>query len=235
MRLVWESEFFLLTSKFKFKTVLFLPSLDPSLIFPFHLLSSPVHPTGFSVYIFPGFLDIFILLSTNNNNLYSTIPISRPVVLVRYWWWWWLHITLEHVGRRRGSMEEFEGRRRGILSTGKWCNAVNNMWKKATPCEKGVEGGLGTTGLRIVKSLQPWGTGWHYCIPRERRIYKRNDTRVRCVCQNRTGKMYFGEDIQITSLICSFLGNNSEYICGKVCFIFPVVTVKKNRLLFSLL
>ena len=46
-----------LTSKLNFMTV---PDL-PSLIFPFHLLPSPVHPTGFFFCIFPGFLAIFIL------------------------------------------------------------------------------------------------------------------------------------------------------------------------------
>ena len=44
-----------------------LPFLDPSLIFPFHILPSPVHPTGFSFCFFPGFLAIFILLSSNNS------------------------------------------------------------------------------------------------------------------------------------------------------------------------
>ena len=48
-----------------------LPSLKPSLIFPFHLLPYPVHPTGFSFFFFPGFLDIFTLLPSNNNNQYS--------------------------------------------------------------------------------------------------------------------------------------------------------------------
>ena len=36
-----------LTSKFNSKTVPVLPSLNLSLIFPFHLLPSPVHPTEF--------------------------------------------------------------------------------------------------------------------------------------------------------------------------------------------
>ena len=35
-----------------------LPSLDPSLIFPFQLLPSPVNPTGFSFCFFLGFLAI---------------------------------------------------------------------------------------------------------------------------------------------------------------------------------
>ena len=38
------------------------------LLFPFHLLPSPVHPTRFSFCFFPGFLAIFTLLSSNNNN-----------------------------------------------------------------------------------------------------------------------------------------------------------------------
>ena len=39
-----------------------------SLIFPFILSPSPGHPTGFSFCIFSGFLAIFILLSSDNNN-----------------------------------------------------------------------------------------------------------------------------------------------------------------------
>ena len=49
-------------------TVPVLPSLDPSHMFPFHLLPSPDHPTGFSFYFLSRFLAIFILLSSNNNN-----------------------------------------------------------------------------------------------------------------------------------------------------------------------
>ena len=56
-----------LTSKLSSKAVLVLPSL----IFPFHLLASPVLPTGFSFYIFSGFLAMFILFSFNNNNIIS--------------------------------------------------------------------------------------------------------------------------------------------------------------------
>ena len=48
------------------KMVPVLPSLNPSLIFIFPLLPSPLYPTGFSFYIFPGSLTIFILLSFNN-------------------------------------------------------------------------------------------------------------------------------------------------------------------------
>ena len=39
------------------------------LYFLFYQLPSPVHPTGFSFYIFSGFFAIFILLSSNNNEL----------------------------------------------------------------------------------------------------------------------------------------------------------------------
>ena len=58
-----------LTAKFNSKTVPVLPSFDPSLLYPFHLSPSPVHPIGFSFCLFPGFLDIFILFSSNNNRL----------------------------------------------------------------------------------------------------------------------------------------------------------------------
>ena len=51
-----------------FKMVPVLPYLDPSLIFPMHLLPSPVHRTRFSFCFFPGFLNIFILLSSKNKN-----------------------------------------------------------------------------------------------------------------------------------------------------------------------
>ena len=33
----------------------------------------PVHHTGFSIYIFPGFFAIFILLSSNNNKIWNFI------------------------------------------------------------------------------------------------------------------------------------------------------------------
>ena len=71
------------------KTIHVLPSLDPSLIFSFHLLHSPVpvllsldpslmfpfllilfpvgQPTGFSFGFFPGWLAIFTLLSSKNS------------------------------------------------------------------------------------------------------------------------------------------------------------------------
>ena len=54
-----------LISKLKSKTVPVLPSVGPSLIFPFHLLPFPVHHTRFSFCFFPGFFKIFILLSSN--------------------------------------------------------------------------------------------------------------------------------------------------------------------------
>ena len=59
---------------------LFASILNPCRIFTFHLLPSPVHPTGFSFYTFPGFLVIFLLLSWNNNNknlqeFYATVNI----------------------------------------------------------------------------------------------------------------------------------------------------------------
>ena len=56
-------------SKLKYRRFLFyLPC--PFLLFPFHLLPSPVLPTGFSFCFFPDFLAIFTLLSSTNNNFY---------------------------------------------------------------------------------------------------------------------------------------------------------------------
>ena len=43
------------------KTVAVLPSFDSSLIFPLHLLPSPVKPTGYSFCFYFGFLAILIL------------------------------------------------------------------------------------------------------------------------------------------------------------------------------
>ena len=37
------------------------------LLFPFHLLLFPVHPTGYSSCFFPGFLIMFAMLSSKNN------------------------------------------------------------------------------------------------------------------------------------------------------------------------
>ena len=42
-------------------TVPVLFSLHPSLTFPFHILPSPVHPTEFTFWFFPGFFAIFFL------------------------------------------------------------------------------------------------------------------------------------------------------------------------------
>ena len=41
------------------------------LLIPFHLLPSPVYPTGFSFCFFPGFVAIFTLLSSINNNNFT--------------------------------------------------------------------------------------------------------------------------------------------------------------------
>ena len=54
-------------STFNSKTVHILPSLSPSLWFPFYLLPSPVHPTGFPFCFFCGLLAVFILLSSNTS------------------------------------------------------------------------------------------------------------------------------------------------------------------------
>ena len=56
-----------LISKLNSKTVPALPSFDPSLTFPFHILLSPVHLTWFSFYFFPSFFIIFIWFSSNTN------------------------------------------------------------------------------------------------------------------------------------------------------------------------
>ena len=50
------------------------------LLLPFHLLPSPVHPTGFSFCMFPGFLAIFTLLWSNNNKDESEMDFCRPLL-----------------------------------------------------------------------------------------------------------------------------------------------------------
>ena len=62
--------------------------------------------------------------------------LHMPVwILLQFNQWWWLLLTLVNVRERRrgrkweGSMEEFE-ERRGMLTTGEWCNQVSNMSKK---------------------------------------------------------------------------------------------------------
>ena len=62
-----------LISKLNFKTVPVLSSLDPSLIFLFHQIPSPVYPPGFSFCFFHSLLAIFILSSNNNN---TTLQLS---------------------------------------------------------------------------------------------------------------------------------------------------------------
>ena len=57
-----------LTSKLNSKTIPVLPTLKLSFIFPFNLLPSPVHLTGFS---------FCFLLSSNNNN--SLLPIRQTI------------------------------------------------------------------------------------------------------------------------------------------------------------
>ena len=57
-----------LTSKLNSKTIPALPTLELSFIFPFNLLPSPVHLTGFS---------FCFLLSSNNNN--SLLPIRQTI------------------------------------------------------------------------------------------------------------------------------------------------------------
>ena len=44
-------------------------------------------------------------------------------------------------------MEEFEGKKRGLMTTGKWCKMY------MCTCVKRVEWGFGTRGLRIVAAL----------------------------------------------------------------------------------
>ena len=47
-------------------------------------------------------------------------------------------------------MEKFEGRR-GILTTGEWCNKHSQQY--VAPCVKVLEWGLGTGGLRMLAAF----------------------------------------------------------------------------------
>ena len=61
-----------LTSKFNFKTVPVLHSLDPSLISPFYILLSPVHPTRISFCLITDFLAFFYLAVIKEQRLLQT-------------------------------------------------------------------------------------------------------------------------------------------------------------------
>ena len=65
-----------LISKINYNTVPVLPNLNPFLIFPFNLLPSPLHPTGFFFYFFPGFPAIYIFLSLNKYVYYAYLLYS---------------------------------------------------------------------------------------------------------------------------------------------------------------
>ena len=56
------------------------------LLFPFHLLPSPVHPTRFSFCVFPCFRAIFTLLSSNNNNNNSLFLQTVKIGLYPLFW-----------------------------------------------------------------------------------------------------------------------------------------------------
>ena len=53
---------------------------------------------------------------------------------VHFLWWWWLLLTLVHIrerrkgGKCRGSMKDFEGRRRGMLRTATCCTMCKRGW-----------------------------------------------------------------------------------------------------------
>ena len=71
--------------KLNSKTVPILPTIDPSLIFSFQILPSPVHLTGYS---FCFFRAIFIMFSSNNNFCGITTRLCRthkilPTLLLR--------------------------------------------------------------------------------------------------------------------------------------------------------
>ena len=68
-----------------YKKVPVLFSHEISIIFPYHLLPSAVHPTGFCFYFFPGFLAISILLSSNN--IFFLIRLLKNRCRVSQWLW----------------------------------------------------------------------------------------------------------------------------------------------------
>ena len=74
--------------KLNSKTIPVLPSLDPSLIFPFHILRYPIYPTGFSSCFFSSFLAIFILLSSNNSSFFwEKLSSVWPSCMCNEWNW----------------------------------------------------------------------------------------------------------------------------------------------------
>ena len=68
------------TSKLNYKTIPVLPSLDHSLIFPFHIIFSPVHPTGFyHCFSLASLLFLFCYHRTKTTTKSSRITISKNV------------------------------------------------------------------------------------------------------------------------------------------------------------
>ena len=70
-------------------------------------------------------------------------PEHPPSMGQSWWWWWWLPLTFVYVRRRReerwrGSMEGFEERRKGVLTTREWCDPVRKI---SHHMKKGVEWG----------------------------------------------------------------------------------------------
>ena len=67
-------------------------------------------------------------------------------------------------------MEQFEGRRSGMLNTGVWCNPVNNI--------KGVEWGFCTRGLFSSDTLLPpkLVSGNPYFLKTSKKPYRVNPT-----------------------------------------------------------
>ena len=74
------------TSKLNSKTVTVLPSLAPSPIFHFHLIPSPVHPTGFSFCFIPGRrkLNISLLYNPSSNNIVVQITNNLTLLSSNY-------------------------------------------------------------------------------------------------------------------------------------------------------
>ena len=69
---IYFFHFELLSKSITLKRIFFTKLINSFIFYktlPFHLLPSPVNPTGFSFCLFPGFLSIFILLSLNNRYL----------------------------------------------------------------------------------------------------------------------------------------------------------------------
>ena len=88
---------------------------------------------------------VFYLITNQYICLYLIVYVAN-VSLIKVSCWWWLPLTRVHVsmgrrgeGRWKGSMEEFEARKRGMLTTGEWSHCCfRHYWNLEQLTNEGI-------------------------------------------------------------------------------------------------